>query len=101
MRALIISYFFEPAPHPRALRWGRLSRWLCEQGWHVDVITVRDPERRITDDKLRVFEAGWSFRNWYAAYRSGRITQNRRPRSGRHRGLSWLYRATWRRLYWP
>lgn len=54
-RLLLLSYHFPPGQEVGALRWQKLSRYVAERGWGLDVVTL-DPASRRGNDPSRLAE---------------------------------------------
>ncbi len=52
-RILLLTHHYPPTETPGALRWGKLSRFLVEHGYGVDVVSAGGPEGDQSDQGIK------------------------------------------------
>ena len=94
MNLVVVTHAFPPMANARAIRWGEIARCWAAAGHAVTVVAACTPGAPAVE-------------HWHgvAVVRVGLGVQARvreaARRGGVAAGLGWLYRQTWRRLYWP
>lgn len=109
MKILIVTAWYHPFIHPRAHRWTVLAEYWAQQGHSVQVLTaragaVKGETRR---NGVVVHRLGFDSLKEWAYYLLG-ITKGRgrpgvapKPMGAMMCGLEWLYKAIWKRVYFP
>lgn len=99
MRILIIIHSYKPELTPRAFRWTAIAQYFSAQGHKVDVVCARSP-----DVAAHEFIAGVEVhrvRDLLIQRPSGLATGKARNAPLLYRLVRWVYKHTWRKLYWP
>jgi len=99
MRILIITHSFAPELTPRAFRWAAIARSLAMSGHQVDVVCSRSPGTP-AQESMEGVEVHRVHDPLSRSPVGGVAGSKRRPGLLR-RLVRWVYRQTWRRLYWP
>lgn len=100
VRILVITHSFPPELTPRAFRWNAIVRSLVGVGFAVDVVCARPPGTT-TRESMQGMEIH-RVRDPLSRSQLDGVPAGPMQRPGLWRQvLRWLYRQTWRRLYWP
>jgi hypothetical protein len=99
VRILIITHSYAPELTPRAFRWAAIARSFAALGHKVDIVCARSPGTPAQESAAGV--EVHRVRDPLSRSPVGGAAGLKRRSGLLYRFVRWLYRHTWRRLYWP
>lgn len=101
MRLLVVSYYWPPDVNARAFRWSAVVEAWRAGGHEAVVVTRAQPGQPASSEEpgLAVHRVGGTAAGQMRSVLSGGSPGGAKALLGR--AARALYRATWRRLYWP